>query len=323
LVIFIIGSIFCSFATNFNVILIGRILQGIGISGPSVLAYVLISDSYSKKKAQNLMGIVNGTITIAMAFAPVIGSYVNLFFNWRGNFIVLLSMGIISLILVLLFIEDNHEKQDVSISLKNYKPIFTSPKAVLYLIVLSALCQCYWVFIGMSPILYMDDLGVSIKEFGLYQGAIAGVFAISCFASVYFLKKFGTVKCFKISTFLLCLFFVLTAIATIFNINDPIILTLIMLIEAVAMVYPINILWPLALSAVRGAKGRMGAMLIAVRLISTAIAIAIASYYYNGTFLTIGISTCVTLIIGLIAGYILIKNYNVLEIYDSEEHEAE
>lgn len=319
--VFIIGSILCAFASNFNVILIGRILQGIGISGPSVLAYVLISDSYSKKKAQSLMGLVNGTITVAMAFAPVIGSYVNLFFNWRGNFVVLLIMGIISLILVLLFIEDKHEKQDIKISLKDYKPIFTSPKAVLYLMVLTFLCQSYWIFIGMSPILYMNDLGVNIKEFGLYQGAIAGVFALVSFTSTYFLKRFGTIKCFKTSVIFIFIFFILTIIATILNIRDPLILTSIMLIEAISVVYPINILWPLALSVVRGAKGRMGAMLVSMRLISTAIAIGIVSFFYSGNFISIGISICITLVISGISGYLLIKNYNVLEIYDNEEHE--
>jgi MFS transporter, DHA1 family, multidrug resistance protein len=319
--IFIIGSIFCVFATSFPALLFGRILQGIGISGASVLSYVLISDSYSKKKAQQLMGVVNGAITVAMAFAPVIGSYVNLFFNWRGNFTILLIMGIISLILVHFFIEDKHEKQEISLSLKNYKPIFTSRKAVLYIITLTFLCQSYWVFIGMSPILYMNDLGVDIKDFGLYQGAISAVFAIGCFSSPYLLRRFGTVNCFKISILLIFIFFILTAIATLLNIKDPLILTLIMLVEAISMVYPMNILWPLALSAVKGAKGRMGAMLVSMRLISTAIAIGIASYFYNGNFITIGTSICITLVISGVSVYLLIKDYNVLDFYDKEEHE--
>ena len=35
----------------------------------------------------------------------------------------------------------------------------------------------YWIFIGISPLLYMKDLGVSLAHFGYYQGALALTFA--------------------------------------------------------------------------------------------------------------------------------------------------
>jgi DHA1 family bicyclomycin/chloramphenicol resistance-like MFS transporter len=319
LIIFIIGSIACVFATSYNILLLGRLLQGVGISGPSVLAYVLISDKYSKKQSQYLMGIVNGVITVAMACAPVIGSYVNLFFNWRGNFVVLLILGILSLLFTMVFIQNKQETHEVKISLKEYKPIFQSRKAVLYLITLTMACQSYWVFIGMSSILYMNDLGVELKDFGLYQGAIAAVFAIGSLSSSYFLKRFGTTKCFIVAGWLVVSFFVLAATITILNIKNPLVITLVMLVQAISMVYPINILWPLALDAVKGARGRMGAMLVTWRLVVSAIAIELASYFYNESFLTIGTTICITLAVGIMACYMLIKEFKVLEFYDVEE----
>jgi DHA1 family bicyclomycin/chloramphenicol resistance-like MFS transporter len=137
LIIFIIGSFCCVYATHYWVLLLGRALQGVGISGPAVLAYVLISDLYSSNRMQHLMGIINAAVTIAMATAPVIGCYINLFFDWHGNFVVLLILGVLSLTFVLLFIPNNrnqHIKANIKISIKEYKPnsFKLTPKSWIY-----------------------------------------------------------------------------------------------------------------------------------------------------------------------------------------------
>jgi len=36
----------------------------------------------------------------------------------------------------------------------------------------------YWIFVGMSPLLYIKDLKVSLSHFGYYQGALALIFAL-------------------------------------------------------------------------------------------------------------------------------------------------
>lgn len=316
LLIFIIGSLFCLFATDFYILIFGRVLQGIGISGPAVLTCVIISDIYSAKKMQTLMGMVNASVTIAMAFAPVVGSYVNLFFNWQGNFFILLIFGVIVLFLVLFFIPETHSdhpENPIKTSLKSYLPIFQSQKANLYLISICFAMQAYWVFIGMSPILYMEDLRVSIEDFGLYQGAIAAFFSIASLTTGRFIKKFGVYNCFIFSCYLILIFFLMINIITIFNIKNPLIITIAMLFQAVGMAYPVNIFWPLALNAVRNAKARIGALLDSFRLILSAISIGIASYFYNGSFLTIGLTISITLTISAVSCYILFYKYEILE----------
>lgn len=317
LIIFIIGSICCVYASNYSTLLIGRFLQGIGISGPAVLAYVVIADMYPIARLQAINGNLNASVTIAMASAPVIGSYINLWFGWRANFTALLILGIISLLLSWLFIPNTYiipkNEPKINFSIKEYKSVFQSRKAVLYLISLCFAMQSYWVFIGMSPILYMHDLGVGIQDFGLYQGSIAAVFATSSLSTGYFIKRFGTYNCFIISSYIIGLFFALSLFIVVSGINTPLLITITMLFQAVGMAYPINILWPLALDSVRGAKAKIGALMISLRLILSAVAIEIASYFYNGSFSTIGISICITLTISIITCYMLFKEYKVLQ----------
>lgn len=316
LIIFNFGSLLCVLTDNYSILLIGRIFQGIGISGPAVLLLVIISDLYEAKKMQYLMGIINASVAIAMASAPVVGSYVNLFFNWRGNFVVLLIMGVISLVLSVFFIPRTKElilRPNIKISLSDYKEVFKSKKANLYLISICFAMQCYWVFIGMSPILYMEDLGVPLKDFGLYQGIIAAFFAVTSLSSSYFIKRFGAKRCFFVSCYLIAIFFLMVLWITIFNIKDPFLITLAMLFQAVGMAYPVNIFYPLALESIKNAKSRIGALLVSFRILMSAIIIGLASYFYDGSFFTIGISICTTLGISGITCYLLFKCYRILE----------
>jgi DHA1 family bicyclomycin/chloramphenicol resistance-like MFS transporter len=89
LLTFIMGSVFCLWAPSYTLLLIGRLLQGIGIAAPAILSFLIIADTYPLKKQQYYMAMMNGVMNASVAAAPVIGSYITLYFNWQGNFMVL------------------------------------------------------------------------------------------------------------------------------------------------------------------------------------------------------------------------------------------
>jgi DHA1 family bicyclomycin/chloramphenicol resistance-like MFS transporter len=311
LLVFTIGSLFCVFATEYYMLILGRTLQGIGISGVAVLGYIVLADLYSVEQQQKMMGSLNGAVSLAMAFAPVIGSYVDLFFTWRGNFAVLLILAIICLILGLIFIPKGQKNEQVKISLSEYGIIFKSKQAIYYIMTIVFTIQAYWVFIGLAPILYMRDLGVPLQEFGLYQGAMAILFSVISFGSGYLLKTFGQRKCFFFSILSLVAFIIASIFLIAYEINDPLIITIATLLVSIGSIFPINILWPIIMGIMPEAKGRITAIVISGRLIVTAICIQIASYFYDHTFKSIAIIMCITIIIALISCYKLFQNGKV------------
>ena len=286
--IFIFGSIVCVCATAFWQLLMGRLLQGIGISGPAVLSFVVLADRYSAEKQQQMLGALNGIMTLAMAFAPVFGSFVNLYFSWRGNFVALLVLSLICMVTSLVWLPAGQANPDISLSLKEYKVVLQSRPAFYYIATIVLVLQGYWVFIGMSPIFYMESLGVSLKHFGLYQGALAALFSLCSFGSCIFIKRFGQKKCLFASLYVLALFMVALLTATLFNVKNPLLITAIMGIQSVGILMPMNILWPLMLEAIPSAKGKISALCISSRLLVTALSIQIASYFYNGTLRSLG-----------------------------------
>lgn len=290
LLIFIAGSIFCSFAADFFSILAGRILQGLGMAAPASLGYVAIAEKYPAEKQAGMLGTLNGIITIGMALAPVIGSYVTLYAGWRGNFIVLLILALLVFLICAYAIPcDHRNNKDISLSLSSYKPLLASSHFLKLLIIICAYICAYWTFIGMGSILYIEGLKIPISEFGYYQGAIAGSFGIVSFLSPKLLTRYGQSKCLKRSTKISLFSGLMLGVISLSNVNNPILITSLMCVFAISIVFPVNILYPFLLEAIPGTKSRAGASCNVARLTISAVFIETASYFYNGTFFHLGL----------------------------------
>jgi DHA1 family bicyclomycin/chloramphenicol resistance-like MFS transporter len=76
------------------------------------------------------------------------------------------------------FLPPGKRNDNVSSGLGEYFEILKNKKALYYIGSICFFVIGYWVFIGMAPILYCRDFGVSLKYFGFYQGAMATALAI-------------------------------------------------------------------------------------------------------------------------------------------------
>lgn len=297
--IFVVGSVFCVFANSFALLLIGRFLQGAGIAGPVALVFAEIMDQFPKERLPSVMGVVNGVTTIAMAFAPVIGSYVNLFFAWQGNFVVLLALGIISFVMGYAAIPSRQGDPTIAISPMAYWPLLKSPRLMIFALSISVLIVPYWLFIGISPILYMESFGVTLQHFGLYQGALAAAFGILSLLSARILSALGQRRCLHYGIILTCITLLLFIWLTITDLKSPLIITSVMVIGAIAVLFPLNILFPLSIDIIPNAKGRSTAIILSARLVFTAAALQIVSYFYHGTLFPISLTMAICLIVFL------------------------
>jgi DHA1 family bicyclomycin/chloramphenicol resistance-like MFS transporter len=289
LFIFIVGSVLCVSAQYYIMLVLGRFLQGIGAAAPAVLSYVILADETPIEKQPALMGILNGIITLAMACAPVVGSFVNLYFNWRGNFYILLGLGVIGFVAGYFAIPSRRPDPSVSLSLMAYIPLLKSEKLRAYFYCVGFLCVSYWLFIGMAPIFYMEGMGVPLKEFGFYQGSLALAFSICSITSPIVLKTFGNEKCLQFGKWTSLIGVLVVLAFCILDVHDPMVITGGILILSVGAIFPVNILYPHALEIESDSKGRVAALMQALRLILTAFFIQLVSFYYDGRFLPIGL----------------------------------
>jgi DHA1 family bicyclomycin/chloramphenicol resistance-like MFS transporter len=316
LLTFIIGSFFCLWALSYLFLLIGRFLQGIGIAAPAILSFLIIADTYSLKKQQSLFAILNGLLNLSAGIAPVIGSYITLYFHWRGNFMTLLLLGLISLAMTLLFIP-SHKLPDHKdpFSLQAYPSLFQSKPLMLLIVFFVFNFVPYWVFVGMSPLLYREDLGVSLEHFGYYQGALALVFALGSLLFGLMLPRYNQKKLLTVSIPIFIFGFISLAWVTIQDIPNPLLITLAFLPFIIGQIIPGTILYPLSLSLVPQAKGRITAILQGGRLIFSSFCLQLAGYFYQGSFQNIGVIISFFILMTVIALFFVLKNREIMKAF--------
>jgi DHA1 family bicyclomycin/chloramphenicol resistance-like MFS transporter len=96
-VIFLIGCLFSIFATRFEWMVVGRMIQGIGTGGPRTAIIALVRDQYGGRAMARIMSVVMAIFIVVPAIAPALGQAVLLTMGWRAVFGVLMIQGIVAL----------------------------------------------------------------------------------------------------------------------------------------------------------------------------------------------------------------------------------
>lgn len=96
LIIFIIGTFVCYFAQSIEVLLLGRLIQAFGVSGPRIASMAVIRDQYSGDAMARVMSFITVIFILVPMVAPLVGQAVMQHFHWREIFTVFWIVALIS-----------------------------------------------------------------------------------------------------------------------------------------------------------------------------------------------------------------------------------
>jgi len=94
--VFIAGCVMSMTAASFEIMLAGRVLQGLGAAAPRIVSLALVRDGYEGRAMARIMSIVMGAFILVPAIAPSIGEAILLVSGWRAIFALLLVMALIA-----------------------------------------------------------------------------------------------------------------------------------------------------------------------------------------------------------------------------------
>jgi DHA1 family bicyclomycin/chloramphenicol resistance-like MFS transporter len=93
--LFIIATFICVTTKSFEIMIIGRILQGVGLASPRTLSIAMIRDSYSGDFMAKILSIVVMVFILVPVIAPTLGQFLLNYYNWESIFYVNLLFGLI------------------------------------------------------------------------------------------------------------------------------------------------------------------------------------------------------------------------------------
>ena len=98
--VFIIASAICVYAESLEVMVAGRILQGIGLSAPRTICIAIIRDLYSGDYMARIMSFVTVVFLLVPIIAPALGKWILDRYDWKTIFYV---QAVISIIIAVWF----------------------------------------------------------------------------------------------------------------------------------------------------------------------------------------------------------------------------
>jgi MFS transporter, DHA1 family, multidrug resistance protein len=96
-VLYIAGALLSALAGSFPLLLVGRLLQGLGISAPRAITLALVRDRYRGRAMAQVMSFVTTVFILVPMIAPTLGQTVLLFSGWRGIFGIFVLIALVTL----------------------------------------------------------------------------------------------------------------------------------------------------------------------------------------------------------------------------------
>ena len=87
-----LGSLLLVVATNYEMLLVGRTVQGLGASGIFPVAAAVIGDTFPKEKQGGALGLIGAVFGLAFLIGPVLGGIL-LRYSWQWLFVINLPIA--------------------------------------------------------------------------------------------------------------------------------------------------------------------------------------------------------------------------------------
>jgi DHA1 family bicyclomycin/chloramphenicol resistance-like MFS transporter len=91
--LYLCGTLLALLATRFEILLVGRFLQGAGAAGPRILALALIRDRHGGRDMARVFSLVMAVFIMAPVLAPALGQIILQFGSWRWIFVALFLLA--------------------------------------------------------------------------------------------------------------------------------------------------------------------------------------------------------------------------------------
>ncbi len=109
MVIFSIGSLLCAIAPTIELLIIFRIIQGVGAAALNPVSLAIITVVFPPAKRGAAIGAWGAAAGLAAALGPVLGGFLVQNFDWRWIFLVNLPFCIIGLFMVYFFVPESRD----------------------------------------------------------------------------------------------------------------------------------------------------------------------------------------------------------------------
>ena len=180
LIIYTAASVFCVFSADVYQLILFRIFQSIGCGAATAVSTAIVKDVYSGRKRVTVLALVQSMGMLSPIISPVIGAVILSVLSWRGVFVVLAVLGILTLAGSIAMEEtiEKHYSGSILQSIGRLGVVAKNKGFISLLITFSIASIPMMSYITASSFIFVDGFGVNEKVYSLYFAANAVFFLI-------------------------------------------------------------------------------------------------------------------------------------------------
>ncbi|WP_394183067.1 multidrug effflux MFS transporter [Marinomonas posidonica] len=215
--IYLVGTLVALCSMSLEMLLLGRMIQGFGVSAPKIASRALIRDLYKGAAMARIMSFIMMVFLLVPLLAPAIGQLVMQLGNWRWIFAMLLIQSLIAL--AWLFWrqpETLPKKRRIPLHwrslLRDARDIINHKEVMAFTLLLGCIFGSLMLYISTAQSIFQDIYGVG-DDFPLYFAMMAIGSSIMNFFNGKIVLRVGMKACVYFAlTLMVCLSFVLSLV---------------------------------------------------------------------------------------------------------------
>ena len=193
--LYIAGALMSVFAAVFPLLLLGRLLQGMGVSAPRSVTLALVRDRFEGREMARVMSFVMTVFILVPMIAPSLGQGILLISNWRGIFlcfvlIALVTMGWFALRIPETLATEKRLPISLKRTLKVLLEITHIRSALGYTVVAGLVSGAHLGYLTSAQQVFQEQYGLG-ELFPLYFAMIALSLGLASFLNARLVMRYG------------------------------------------------------------------------------------------------------------------------------------
>ena len=193
--LFAAGCVLSLLAPNFETLLLGRFLQGLGASGPRIVSVALVRDTHRGREMARVMSFVMTIFILVPVFAPALGQLLLSLSGWRSIFALFLGLA---LVLALWFGWRQAETLPAAARIRlaparlllDTRAILRVRAALGYTLTMGFAFGAFLGYLGSSQQIFQVQYALG-SRFPLYFGLLACAIGIASLVNARLVMRFG------------------------------------------------------------------------------------------------------------------------------------
>lgn len=199
LCVFVLGSAVCALATSLPQLIVGRVVQALGVCATSVLSRAIARDLFEGDALARVLSLVMVAMAAAPGFSPLLGGIFTSLLGWRATFVV---VGLLAVLLgghYLWRLGETHHadlRRPLAFSAiaSTYKALLTDRRFIAPAISVSLVLGSLYLFFSMAPAILMEGFGFSPLQLALFFASTVFVVFGAGLLAPRLARRFGALR---------------------------------------------------------------------------------------------------------------------------------